>query len=94
MVIIIIPYHSCELQNKKVLFYDFYFQVEPHLDHREKGGYNQTRTLFYPRDDEMSPVKTSPVEVVMYVGLTTNRQYAGPGNYRWLKIDSEKKILI
>lgn len=44
------------------------------MDHREKGGYNQRKTIFYPKETERPPV-----EVTMYVGLTSHRQYAGPG---------------
>ena len=71
------------LELKKARVY-YYFnslcsdkQVEPHLDHREKGGYNQAKTLFYPKNADSS--SSSAVEVTMYVGQTSHRQYAGPG---------------
>ena len=43
------------------------------MDHREKGGYSQYKTVFFSRNGD-----SSDHEVVMYVGLTSHRQYAGP----------------
>jgi len=44
------------------------------LDHREKGGYTQHKALFYTDEDQ------SGHEVVVYVGQTSHRQYAGPAS--------------
>jgi len=47
--------------------------VRDQLDHREKGGYTQHVTLFYPEDTNMEPVT-----VTLYLGDKDHRQYAGP----------------
>ena len=47
--------------------------VREQLEHREKGGYTEHTTLFYPEDTTMDPVS-----VTLYVGDKDNREYAGP----------------
>ena len=47
--------------------------VRDQLDHREKGGYTQHSTLFYPQDPSLEPVT-----VTLYLGDQDHRQYAGP----------------
>lgn len=49
--------------------------VEAQLDHREKGGYKQTKMLFYPSEPQGSP---GPLEVICYVGCLDSSEYAGP----------------
>ena len=47
--------------------------VRDQLDHREKGGYTQHITEFYPEDSSIDPVS-----VTLYLGDIDHRQYAGP----------------
>ena len=47
--------------------------VRDHLDHREKGGYKQQKTLFHPKDST-----ETPMEVTLYLGPLDDEQYAGP----------------
>jgi cation transport protein ChaC len=46
-----------------------------HLDYREKGGYERTPTLFYPKDKNKTPF-----EIIIYVANNNNPQYAGPAD--------------
>ncbi len=50
-----------------------------HLDHREKGGYSQHRVRFYPREAQEG-LPLDGVEVTVYVGDESHRQYAGPAS--------------
>lgn len=52
-------------------------KVMKHLDHREKGGYNQHVVRFFPREQAVG-LPSEGVDVTVYVGLTSHRQYAGP----------------
>ena len=54
-------------------------KVMAHLDHREKGGYQQHTIRFYPKD-EIEGLTKEGVDVTVYVGLETHRQYAGPAS--------------
>jgi len=65
---------------------DWYSHVRDQLDHREKGGYSQYSTLFYPGDASSQ----DPVEVTLYIGGEANKQYAGPGSIE----DIAKIILV
>ena len=51
-------------------------EVEKQLDHREKGGYNQNITKFYPRVDGIN--SKPALDVIVYIGKVTDKQYAGP----------------
>ncbi|CAH1377743.1 putative glutathione-specific gamma-glutamylcyclotransferase 2 [Tenebrio molitor] len=46
-----------------------------HLDYREKGGYERTPILFYPKDKNKTPF-----EIIIYVANNNNPQYAGPAD--------------
>jgi len=46
--------------------------VRDQLDHREKGGYTQHVTKFYPEDTSLEPVT-----VTLYLGDKDHGQYAG-----------------
>ena len=48
------------------------------LDHREKGGYNQNVTKFYPNKDVNETNDSAPFDVIAYIGKVTDKQYAGP----------------
>ena len=48
--------------------------VRDQLDYREKGGYTKHQTLFYPLDQ----ADMEPVEVTLYLGDQSHRQFAGP----------------
>ena len=50
-------------------------EIQKQLDHREKGGYNQTVTTFYPKN-KVAENKT--FDVIAYIGKVTDNQYAGP----------------
>ena len=49
-------------------------EVRDQLDHREKGGYSKHETTFYPVEES----GVAPVQVTLYLGDQTHRQYAGP----------------
>ena len=53
-------------------------QVMKHLDHREKGGYSQHTIRFYPREAVEGVTQAQGVDVTVYVGQESHRQYAGP----------------
>ena len=53
-------------------------EVEKQLDHREKGGYNQNITTFYPKIDATEVKGFEPFNVIAYIGKVTDKQYAGP----------------
>ena len=53
-------------------------QIEKQLDHREKGGYNQNKTTFYPKKDNDQHIVNTPFDVIAYIGKVTDKQYAGP----------------
>lgn len=46
-----------------------------HLDYREKGGYEKTPIIFYPKDDQIEPFK-----IIIYLANRDNPQYAGPAD--------------
>ncbi|RZC39929.1 ChaC domain containing protein [Asbolus verrucosus] len=46
-----------------------------HLDYREKGGYERTPVLFYPKDK-----RREPFEIIIYLANHNNPQYAGPAD--------------
>lgn len=46
-----------------------------HLDYREKGGYERTPVIFYPKDNEIEPF-----EIIIYLASCDNPQYAGPAD--------------
>ena len=50
-------------------------EVKDQLDHREKGGYTQHVTKFFPHDPA---IITEPISVTLYLGDESHRQYAGP----------------
>ena len=53
-------------------------QIEKQLDHREKGGYNQNKTTFYPKNDNHEHIENTTFDVIAYIGKVTDKQYAGP----------------
>ena len=53
-------------------------EIEKQLDHREKGGYNQNVTKFYPKIDDTEGKDLEPFNVIAYIGKVTDKQYAGP----------------
>ena len=53
-------------------------EIEKQLDHREKGGYNQNITTFYPKNDDTQENSTKTFDVIAYIGKVTDKQYAGP----------------
>ena len=53
-------------------------EIEKQLDHREKGGYNQNVTPFYPKEGASRGCETQPFDVIAYIGKVTDKQYAGP----------------
>ena len=53
-------------------------EIEKQLDHREKGGYNQNVTKFYPNKDSNEVKESAPFDVIAYIGKETDKQYAGP----------------
>ncbi|CAL1544424.1 unnamed protein product [Lymnaea stagnalis] len=48
-------------------------EVKSHLDHREKGGYQQTEVIFYPQKEDESPFK-----LTLYIGTEDNPFFLGP----------------
>ena len=54
-------------------------KVMQHLDHREKGGYSRHNVIFYPRDQHQG-LSMAGVEVTVYVGEQSHRQFAGPAS--------------
>ena len=52
-------------------------EIEKKLDHREKGGYNQNITKFYPKKGTDNDVKCDSFDVIAYIGKVTDDQYAG-----------------
>ena len=55
-------------------------KVMKHLDHREKGGYTQHSIRFYPLEAADGLPPEEGVDVTVYVGQETHRQYAGPAS--------------
>ena len=53
-------------------------EIEKQLDHREKGGYNQNVTSFYPKQPGNTDIDNTPFDVIAYIGKVTDKQYAGP----------------
>ena len=53
-------------------------QIEKQLDHREKGGYNQNKTTFYPEMNSDNNIDSTSFDVIAYIGKVTDKQYAGP----------------
>ena len=53
--------------------------VMHHLDHRERGGYTQHTIRFHPKTP-LAELPAEGVDVTVYVGLETHRQYAGPAS--------------
>lgn len=47
-------------------------KVFDHLDYRERGGYERTNVLFYPKAPDLRPI-----EITIYVGTKDNFNYAG-----------------
>ena len=52
-------------------------EVQQQLDHREKGGYDQNVTRFYPRNEAVNQ-PFDAFDVIAYIGKVTDKQYAGP----------------
>lgn len=49
--------------------------VRRHLDHREKGGYQLLRIMFYPHQKDISEF-----ELELYIGTEENPNYLGPAS--------------
>lgn len=54
-------------------------QVREHLDHRERGGYDQCIMRFFP-ECPWPGMPLEGVDVTVYIGNETHSQYAGPAN--------------
>ena len=63
--------------------------VKDHLDHREKGGYKQQKTLFHPKESG-----ESPIEVTLYLGPKDDKQYAGPAPLEEMALTILKSVSL
>ena len=63
--------------------------VREHLDHREKGGYKQQKTLFHPKESG-----ESPIEVTLYLGPKDDKQYAGPAPLEEMALTILKSVSL
>merc|ERR1712200_41358 len=52
--------------------------VRDQLDHREKGGYAQFKTKFFPGVESTMDQEKEGIEVTLYLGSDMHAHYAGP----------------